>query len=104
MGWYGVILYCFNYITIAVFPPVSVSNPNAGAVPPVSGFSFERKRVLYVAKNALNEDPGFIWRGIKKQQDEVFALISLRYAANAPFPFTAGAAVTAQTNSVTGSW
>lgn len=87
-------------ITVAVFAPVSARNPKAGTIPPQ--FSFERTRVLYVAKNVLNEDPGFI-HGMKVQ-DEVFALISLRYVANVPFPFTVGAKVTAQTNTVTGKW
>ena len=89
-------------ITIAVFPPYSVRNPRAGIIPPF--FSFERQRVLYVAKDALNEDPGFNALGLPLQ-DEVFALISLRYIANVPFPFQLGTiAATAQTNLVTGRW
>lgn len=87
-------------ITVAVFPPVSAWNPKAGTLPPY--FSFERKRVLYVAKSVLNEDPGFMFG--MKIQDEVFALINLRYVANVPFPFTIGAVVSAQTNTVTGKW
>ena len=92
-------------ITIAVFPPLSVRNPHGGILPPPPPrFFFDRQRVLYVAKDALNEDPGFNALGLPLQ-DEVFALISLRYIANVPFPFQLGTiAATAQTNLVTGRW
>jgi hypothetical protein len=85
-------------ITVAVFPPYSARNPHAPHIPPV--FAFERQRVLIVAQNALDEDPGFTSSGLPRQ-DEIFALIKLTFIANVPFPFQAGTvAVTAQTNTV----
>lgn len=90
-------------ITVAVFPPYTVGNPHVHHAPPPL-FSFERERVLLVGKDALNEDPGFTSLGLPKQ-DEVFGLITLRYLANVPFPFSLGTvAATGKTNTVTGRW
>jgi hypothetical protein len=94
-------------ITVAVFPPYSVRNPNAPLAPPI--FTFERQRVLHVALNTLNEDPGFDGLG-RPLRDEVFGLIKLYYAANVPWPFpgpfppSSAIAATAQTNTVSGRW
>lgn len=96
-------------ITVAVFPSYSVRNPHASGVPPI--FTFERQRVLHVALNSLDEDPGFTASGLPRQ-DEVFGLIKLYYAANVPWPFLnpgplpqpPAIAATAQTNTVTGRW
>jgi hypothetical protein len=98
-------------IVVAAFTPQYISNYPI-VVPP--RFYFERERVLIVAKNALNEDPGFTALGFPKP-DEIFARITLKYVANVPFPLAAAAmspfpttpptvAATAQTNTVTGTW
>lgn len=96
-------------IVVAVYPSLYISN-HPIVVPP--RFYFERERVLIVAKSALDEDPGFMALGFPRP-DEVFARITLKYAANVPFPFatmpsypTSGpvTAATAQSNTVTGTW
>lgn len=96
-------------VVVAVYPSLYISN-HPIVVPP--RFYFERERVLIVAKSALNEDPGFTSLGFKVP-DEIFARITLKYAANVPFPFatmpsipTLGpvTAASAQTNTVQGSW
>jgi len=96
-------------MTVAVFPSYSVRNPHSPGVPPI--FAFERQRVLHVALNTLNEDPGFDALG-RPLWDEVFALITLRYAANVPWPVLnpgplpqpPAVAATAQSNTITGRW
>ncbi len=107
-------------ITVAIFPPYSIRNPNAPIAPPV--FTFERQRILLVPLNALNEDPGFTGSGLPLR-DEVFALITLTAVANIPWfpnpfpvPFPQSSfpgpfpppvtmlVTTAQTNTVTGRW
>ncbi len=94
-------------IVVASFTPQYVSN-HPIVMPP--RFYFERERVLIVGKCALDEDPGFTIHGFPKP-DQIFARITLKYAANVPFPFATLpptsqpiTAATAQTSSVTGSW
>jgi hypothetical protein len=94
-------------IIVAAFTPQYISNHPIVAPP---RFYFERERVLIVAKDALNEDPGFTSLGLPKP-DEIFARITLKYAANVPFPFATMppysgpvTAATAQTNTVVGTW
>lgn len=94
-------------IVVTAFPPLYVVNPYTG-VPP--RFYFERERVMIVGKCSLDEDPGFTIYGLPKP-DEIFARITLKYAANVPFPFAAlppssgpVTAAAAQTNTVSGSW
>jgi hypothetical protein len=60
-----------------------------------------RTRTRNVLKSALNEDPGFESTGAE-QVDEIFARISLTYAANAPIPPTLPGPAT--TNTVAGAW
>lgn len=94
-------------IIVASFSPQYIVN-HPIVVPP--RFYFERERVMIVAKDALNEDPGFTALGIP-EPDEIFARITLKYSANVPYPFVTlppsswpVTAATAQTNTVSGTW
>jgi len=94
-------------IVVTAFPPMYIVNPYTG-IPP--RFYFERERVMIVGKCNLDEDPGFTAYGLPKP-DEIFARITLKYAANVPFPFSTlppssgpVTAAAAQTNTVSGSW
>jgi hypothetical protein len=81
-------------IVITNFPGDSfaVSNPT----PTVA-----RTRTRNLLKSALNEDPGFASTGAELS-DEVFARITLAYAANAPIPSALPSP--ASTNIVSGAW
>ncbi|MGR0482368.1 MAG: hypothetical protein ACTFAK_16265 [Candidatus Electronema sp. VV] len=94
-------------IVVAAFTPQYIVNPYTG-IPP--RFYFERERVLIIGRCALDEDPGFTMHGLPKP-DEIFARITLKYAANVPYPIATlppsswpVTAATAQSNTVTGSW
>lgn len=81
-------------ITVATFPTglfaVSTATP-----------SVARTRIMNVLKSALNEDPEFLATGAEAI-DEVFARITLAYAANSPVPPTLPSP--AATTPVTGAW
>ena len=63
--------------------------------------SVPRSRTRNVLKSAMNEDPTFAQTGAELQ-DEVFARITLAYAANPPIPSALPSP--APTNIVAGAW
>ena len=63
--------------------------------------SVSRTRIRNVLKSAMNEDPTFAPTGAELQ-DEVFARITLAYAANPPIPSALPSP--APTNIVAGAW
>ena len=86
-----------------VFPTVRpVANPHQ-SVPPL--FHFERTRVKIVAKEAMNEDKGWLESFPPiPLRDEVYALITLRTVANPVIWPPIPQLVRARTNTVTGIW
>lgn len=83
-----------NDTVITTFPADAFAVSNA--TPTVS-----RTRIRNVLKSAMNEDPAFASTGAELS-DEVFARITLAYAANPPIPSTLPSP--APTNTVTGAW